>query len=323
MKKGVLPQAGDIFAAPLPANAHGLRYAAVRILAANRPDPVTHPQHMVALTRFIGADLPTLDDPAVVDVLRWTGGAAAIVLCCGALPWGTVKVGNLPLSAEDRAYPFAIGVGQPGPDGVVSGYPLIGPIDLVRLGVNAWNDWRWRNDRAVFEAEMAELQRDDQRRLAERVHAPRKPMAAGPFWKLIARLDWEKTGDDDAVIAPVVKALASGTVADIKAFEETLAHMLYLLDTRPHAEQIGHCAWTGDEVHFSVDSFLYARCAAVANGRAFFQRALADPAAMPKDLELEPLLSVAGAAYEERTGKEWDYVTGCDYETFSNRKGWA
>ncbi len=118
-------------------------------------------------------------------------------------------------------------------------------------------------------------------------------------------------------------ALGRRGVADIKAFAETLAHMLYLLDTQRHAEQIGESAWTGEGQSFSVDAFLYVRCAAVANGRAVFERALAQPRDMPKDIEFEPLLYVAGGAYEKRTGKEWDHQTGCSYETFSNREGWA
>lgn len=93
--------------------------------------------------------------------------------------------------------------------------------------------------------------------------------------------------------------------------------------TQRHAEQIGESAWKGEETFFSVDAFLYARCAAVANGRAFFERALAQPRNMPRDVEFEALLYAAGAAYQRRTRKEWDHQTGCSYETFSNRKGWA
>jgi hypothetical protein len=113
MRKGQLPQDGDIYAVPLPANAQGLRYSAVRILGANRADPETDPRHMIALTQFIGANLPELDDPTLLEVLRRQSprrsGEAAIMLCCGALPLGTIKVGNLPLSVEERAARAALG----------------------------------------------------------------------------------------------------------------------------------------------------------------------------------------------------------------------
>jgi len=34
------------------------------------------------------------------------------------------------------------------------------------------------------------------------------------------------------------------------------------------------------------------------------------------------LLYIAEEAYEKRMNKELEYETGCDYETFSNYKGW-
>jgi hypothetical protein len=316
---------GDIYAVPLPDNEHGLRYAAVRVLAANRPSPATDPLHMVGLTAYFGRDLPDLENPALLEVLRLDGlrqtREPILVMCCGTFPAETIKVGNLPLSAAERCFPCAVGDGLAGPDGVIAGFPLVGPISPVRLGRDAWSQWRWRNDRVAFEAEMASL-RSEPVAKASRVQAPRHPMSAGAFWKFIALLDWDKTGDDEAVVVPMVKALASSRVADIKAFAETLANRLYLLDTQRHAAQIGEGAWRGEGEGFSVDGFLYARCAAVANGRAFFERVLAKPRTMPKDLELEALLYVAGAAYKRRARREWDYETGCDYETFSNRKGW-
>ncbi|MBI5534806.1 MAG: DUF4240 domain-containing protein [Deltaproteobacteria bacterium] len=143
------------------------------------------------------------------------------------------------------------------------------------------------------------------------------------FWALIDQLDWSREGDDDAVLEPVVRALAKRTVVDIKAFAETLAHKLFQLDTCAHAKEIGEDAWKDEDAFFSVDTFLYARCAVVANGREVYERALAAPEEMPKDVEFEALLYLAGSAYERRTGKELDYSTGCDFETFSNRKGWA
>lgn len=35
-------------------------------------------------------------------------------------------------------------------------------------------------------------------------------MTEAEFWRLIDRLDWTHQGDDDLVVAPVVKALAAG-----------------------------------------------------------------------------------------------------------------
>ena len=55
------------------------------------------------------------------------------------------------------------------------------------------------------------------------------------FWQLISRLDWQKTGDDDAVIEPTVMALAEQSADDIRGFADLLAEKLHALDTRQHA----------------------------------------------------------------------------------------
>ena len=74
---------------------------------------------------------------------------------------------------------------------------------------------------------------------------------------------------------------------------------------------------------FSGDGFLYTRCCVVANGQAFYDEVLADPAQMPKDLEFEALLYVAPDAFEAKTGEEFDFAPALDFETGSNRAGWS
>ncbi len=90
-KKSTPISEGDIYAVPLPVNTHGFRYGAVRVLGANQPSEVTAPLHMIAVTRFIGRDLPGLDTPELLEF-------GDIVTCCGAFPRDTVRIGNLPLS---------------------------------------------------------------------------------------------------------------------------------------------------------------------------------------------------------------------------------
>jgi Protein of unknown function (DUF4240) len=145
----------------------------------------------------------------------------------------------------------------------------------------------------------------------------------GTFWHLIESFDWERTGDDEAVVEPAVSALAAMPVEEIQGFEEILASKLYALDTEAHAKQIGEDAYREGR-GFSVDQFLYARCVVVANGRDFFDAVLADPGAMPKDMEFESLLYVGRVwAHERKTGEQLDHKTAVSYETFSNREGWG
>jgi hypothetical protein len=142
------------------------------------------------------------------------------------------------------------------------------------------------------------------------------------FWSLIARLDWNRTGDDDGVLEPMVEALARMPEGDIFRFEDILAEKLYALDSEAHARHIGEDSY-GNGEYFSPDLFLYARCCAVANGRVFYLRALGDPTRMPKDMEFETLLYAAAKAFERKTGRTYDYTPEVDPETGSNKSGWA
>ncbi len=90
-------------------------------------------------------------------------------------------------------------------------------------------------------------------------------------------------------------------------------------DTEAHAREIGEYAYQPGE-HFSVDSFLYTRCAVVANGPDLDDSVEADPTQMPKDCEFEAVLSVAPSAYERKTGMAFDYVPTVSYETYNEER---
>lgn len=156
------------------------------------------------------------------------------------------------------------------------------------------------------------------------IHEPGavREMTESRFWEIIDLLDWTKGDDDDAILQPAVTALQDCSVADIFRFQDILAEQLFALDGQAFAEQIGTRSFGGAQ-HFSVDTFLYARACVVANGQAFFHKVLENPSLMPKDFTFEPLLYLAGQAFEQRTGKEWEYLPRVSYETFSNRNGWS
>jgi len=141
------------------------------------------------------------------------------------------------------------------------------------------------------------------------------------FWRIIALFNWKKSGDDEAVVEPAVKALAQMAPENIKAFEDILAAKLYALDTEAHAREIGDEAYQPGK-HFSSDWFLYERCCVVANGSAFYESVLSEPKKMPKDTEFETILRIASLAYERSTGEEIDHTSPVSYETFANKLGW-
>lgn len=142
------------------------------------------------------------------------------------------------------------------------------------------------------------------------------------FWELIALLDWQKAGDNDAVMEPLIAALAASPVRHIYEFDDILSQKLYKLDALRFATQIGESAWKPGQ-YFSPDIFLYVRCCAVANGQDYYQKLLADPASIPKDMDFGALLRVTEEAYTRKSGSAYTYVPAYPIETYSNKEGWA
>ena len=153
-----------------------------------------------------------------------------------------------------------------------------------------------------------------------------QPVAGGlseqGFWDLIALLDWTQTGNDDAVIEPVVAQLAESPLRHIYDFKDILSQKLYLLDDIKYARHIGQHAYRDDASEFHPDIFLFARCCVVANGLKTYAEVLKHPERMPKDQEFAPLLRIANEAHKRQKGTVLRYVSTYSVETFSNKKGW-
>jgi len=117
------------------------------------------------------------------------------------------------------------------------------------------------------------------------------PMNEDQFWQIIAQLDWERQGNDDAVIEPCVQVLARLPETAIQTFYDLLSEKLYLLDGRQYAD---HSLL--EEGNISADLFLYARCAVVANGRNFHENVLRNPGSFPQNICFEAILSISERA---------------------------
>lgn len=142
------------------------------------------------------------------------------------------------------------------------------------------------------------------------------------FWDLIESFDWKKIGNDDAVIEPAIEALSKLSNKDICTFADLLSEKMHKLDTQVFAREIGNASYTGGDEYFSEKWFVSARCCAIANGRKFFTQLLSKPALMPKELEFDSILKLAGKAYERKTQKKFAYLPRFNYETFANKNGW-
>jgi len=138
------------------------------------------------------------------------------------------------------------------------------------------------------------------------------------FWQVIDKIDWSKKGSENK-IKPAVKMLAKMPVASIYLFADRLSEKLYNLDTKAHA--MAYAAREPDNF-VSADDFLYARCAVVAEGKAYYEQVLQDPTQMPDDIVFEPLLYLADDAFELKMGVPFNYTPTYNYETQSNQAGW-
>lgn len=138
------------------------------------------------------------------------------------------------------------------------------------------------------------------------------------FWQLIARFDWKKTGNDNAVMEPAIAALSQLSAAASGNFLDILSEKPWRLDTENHARPFTE---HHPQNRLSVDDFLYVRCSVVANGRDVYTDILQHPEKMP-DLTFSGLLNLAHMAHKRKTGKDLKHLPTYNYETYSNENGW-
>lgn len=140
------------------------------------------------------------------------------------------------------------------------------------------------------------------------------------FWKIIDGLDWSKQGDDEKVIRPVVSRLAEMQDEDIFCFEESMAELLFAIDGEKWAKDV-----YGDIEDMSDDDFLYTRCVALVNGKAYYERIKSGEVLLDPDLEFESLLEIPVRAWEKKyegQDMEYPYITKTSYETGGNTENW-
>lgn len=299
-KKSV--QLGDIFATPLPMN----KYGAVKVM------DIIDRSYLLGITNYIGEQMPAIYDQNVCQILitksllneqeeptfKWVDGR---------LPEELIYIGNIPLAQEEL--------------GIESN--VYGGIWSKECGVDVYYKWREETDPQGFKNEMQKkIEEADAYARKNKIMKPKKLIDDQVFWNIISLLDWSKEADEE-IIEAAIKELSTFTAWEIRHFEETLSYKLFLLDTEEHAREMGEDCFAPQDQHFSPDLFLYARCAVVAHGKQFFEDVLSNPSKMLKDTEFEILLSLSSKAYYVKMGKEFEYDSGCSYETFSNKEGWS
>lgn len=140
------------------------------------------------------------------------------------------------------------------------------------------------------------------------------------FWKIMDKADWDKLGDDDAVLAPVVDELSMLDDEEIFSFEDVMAKLLYDIDSQEIALQL-----YGPELHFSEDLFLYQRCVALCNGEKYYKRILSGKQQLDPDSEFESILYVPHRAWAKKhqaDSGDYPHFSETSYETGSNEELW-
>jgi len=296
------PQVGDVYSAPINTELTG----ALRILKHINKD------YLIYISSYMDKNIPKISDNALTKCLmevRFNRQPKPVRMWLSGLPTKDFTfVGNIALTELEKS------------------------IQCSMTSGNSWNlsifrtayfEWKWARDPQGLEEELKEIQKQDKVHLLgiESVNHPKYMLSIEEFWNCIKLLDWSKTGDDSKVVEPLVRKLTGKNKKDIFGFEERLSYLLFELDTNAHARYIGEHAFKNAE-NFSADIFLYARCAVVANGKAFYDSVVNRPNKMPKDVEFEKLLTVASDAYMRKYQEEMDYDSYYKYETYSNTQGW-
>lgn len=139
------------------------------------------------------------------------------------------------------------------------------------------------------------------------------------FSNVLTICDWDKLGNDDDVLKPLIVYLAKQSDDEIFSFDDIMAELLYDLDTRKNFEKA--CR----EYPHSDDSFLYSRCVALTNGTEYYKKVKAGRIKKLWTMEFEAILSVPSSAWGIKYNKDpadYPHSTPLSYETGSNKKGW-
>jgi hypothetical protein len=278
---------GDTFATPLP---NGL-YGALRVLR------VRGNRALIGVSRWIGERIPTAAESSLlVELTSGIPGERYQAAWNDATPSAEVTlIGNFPVSKEHAAYDTeAQSVGWP---------PFMGAVVLVREGRIAPNRlWPLVNEALAARAPVNEDP------------AYPHPLDLEVFWKLI-----EQTSPSTST-RRLVSALARLDPEKIRGFHERLTRLLFAIDGVSYAS---HGTGVVPE-YISPDLFLYQRCYAVAQGKAFYEAVMADPRKMPNE-ECEDLAAAALIALGRAAGgqDELPISTTVSFETYSNQGAWV
>ncbi len=139
------------------------------------------------------------------------------------------------------------------------------------------------------------------------------------FSNIMNICDWDKSGDDDEVLKPLVEYLSRQSDEEIFSFDDIMTELLYDLDTRKNFKTACKVCDQSD------DTFLYSRCVALINDEEYYEKVKQGKIKDVWEMEFEALLYVPCSAWAKKHDSDIDdypYMTALSYETGSNTDGW-
>lgn len=114
------------------------------------------------------------------------------------------------------------------------------------------------------------------------------------FSKIMDICDWDKAGNDEEVLSPLIEYLSCQSDDEIYSFDDIMAELLYGLDTKKNFKTA--CKY----YDHSDDTFLYSRCVALINGADYYKKAQQGKAKGLWSSEFEAILYVPKAAWAKK-----------------------
>lgn len=139
------------------------------------------------------------------------------------------------------------------------------------------------------------------------------------FSNIMTICDWDKLGDDDGVLKPLIEYLSQQSDEEIFSFDDIMSELLYALDTRKNFKTACKA------YNHSDDTFLYSRCVALTNGADYYEKVKLGKIKRLWTMEFECILSVPSSAWAKKHNKDtndYPHLPPFSYETGSNTDGW-
>lgn len=144
------------------------------------------------------------------------------------------------------------------------------------------------------------------------------------FWRMMELCDWERLVHNKDILVPLIRLLSKLPDEEIFSFDDIMAELLYILDTRKlfiQCKKVNPNA--GDRM------FLNARCAALTGGKKYYEKVKVSKMKMiwgrTWEADFDVILQIPSRAWALKHHKhpnDYPHKTPLCYKTGSNKDEW-